>query len=72
MEHPDRRPGRILIQRQGASTRELQAGYQRAGYRHAGVSTEWGDDDMGGTITRSIVDWGNANAMGAAVDCDRG
>jgi len=37
-----------------------------------GVSREWGDDDMGGTIGRSIVDWGNADAMGVAVDCDRG
>ena len=37
-----------------------------------GVSREWGDDDTGGTIGRSIVDWGNADAMGVAVDCDRG
>ena len=33
---------------------------------------EWGDDDMGGTIGGSIVDRGNADAMGVAVDCDRG
>ena len=38
----------------------------------AGVSREWGDDDMEGTIGRSIVDWGKADAMGVAVDCDRG
>src|ERR1700722_20443697 len=35
MLHPDRRPRRILIQRQRAGARELQAGDERAGYRHA-------------------------------------
>ena len=40
--------------------------------RLTGVSSEWGYDDTGGTVGRSIADRGNGDAMGVAVDCDGG
>ena len=45
---------------------------RRVGNRVGGVSSEWGYDDTGGTVGRSVADRGNGDAMGVAVDCDGG